>query len=90
MEETVFSLKQYEMKQQKDETIRAMKMKKLDMYQSDFGLFKKFCEKHFLVKDFDSLELYLHELITQQQVRLSTFNRRFAGVKYWLVNEFGL
>lgn len=90
MGETVFSLLQYKMKQQKDETIRNMKMKKLDMYQSDFGLFKMFCEKHFLVKDFDSLELYLHELITQQQIRLSTFNRRFAGVKYWLVNELGL
>lgn len=90
MEETVFSLQQYKMKQQKDETIRAMKMKKLDMYQSDFNLFQNFCEKHFLRKDFDSLELYLHELITQQKVRLSTFNRRFAGVKYWLVNELEL
>lgn len=90
MENTVFSLQQYKMKQQKDETIRAMKMKKLDMYQSDFGLFKKFCEKYFLGKDFDSLELYLHELITQQQIRLSTFNRRFVGIKYWLVNELGL
>ncbi len=38
--------------------------------------------------DFDSLELYLHESITIQQVRLSTFNRRLAGVKYWLTTKF--
>ena len=42
-----------------------------------------------MAKDFDALELYLHELVTQQQVRLSTFNRRLAGVKYWLTNEYG-
>lgn len=90
MEETLFSLQQYKMQQQKDETIQAMKKKKLDMYKPDFNLFRVFCEKNFLALNFDSLELYLHELITQQHVRLSTFNRRFAGVKYWLVNQYGL
>lgn len=90
MEETLFSLQQYKMQQQKDETIQAMKKKKLDMYKPDFNIFHGFCEKNFLAVNFDSLELYLHELITQQQARLSTFNRRFAGVKYWLIHEYGL
>lgn len=90
LEENLFSLQQFKMKQQKDETLRSMKVKKLEMYKSDFKLFQTFCERNFLRLDFDSLEIYLHELITQQQVRLSTFNRRNAGVKYWLTNEHGL
>lgn len=90
MEETLFSLQQYKMKQQKDESIQAMHQKKLEMYKPDFQQFVRFCEQHILPKDFDSLELYLHELITKQGIRLSTFNRRFAGVKYWLVHEYSL
>lgn len=87
MGETLFSLQKYKVKQQKDETIESIRKKKLDMYHPDYKLFKQFCEKHFLLKNFDSLELYLHELVTQHHVRLSTFNRRLAGIKYWLLNE---
>jgi integrase/recombinase XerC len=58
------------------------------MYAPDFKQFEVFCERHLLPIDFDSLELYLHESITIQQVRLSTFNRRLAGVKYWLTTKF--
>lgn len=88
MEETLFSLQQYKMTKQKDETLQKIRQEKLNRYQSDFDLFQAFCEEHLLSKDFDALELYLHNLITQQQVRLSTFNRRLAGVKYWLVHEY--
>lgn len=89
MEETLFSLQQYKMTKQKDETLQKIQQQKLDSYQSDFKQFKKFCVQHLLKLDFESLELYLHHLITHQQVRLSTFNRRLAGVKYWLVHEHG-
>lgn len=90
LEETLFSLQQFKMKQQKDATLREMEMEKLAMYQSDFRLFQDFCEQYFLPLDFEALEVFLYDLITEQQLRLSTFNRRFAGVKYWLMNEYGL
>lgn len=89
MGEILFSLQQYKMTKQKDETLKKIQKEKLARYQPDFKLFKAFCDEHLLSMDFNTLELYLHELITQQQVRLSTFNRRLAGVKYWLVNEYG-
>lgn len=89
MEETLFSLQQYKMTKQKDETLQKIRQQKLKRYQSDFNLFQAFCDEHLLSKNFEALELYLHDLITQQQVRLSTFNRRLAGVKYWLVHEYG-
>ena len=89
MEETLFSLQQYKMTKQKDETLQKIQKQKLAQYQSDFKQFRAFCDEHLLKLDFESLELYLHHLITQQQVRLSTFNRRLAGVKYWLVDEYG-
>ncbi|MEB7773535.1 tyrosine-type recombinase/integrase [Kurthia gibsonii] len=89
MEETLFSLQQYKMTKQKDETLQKIQQQKLARYQSDFKQFQAFCDEHLLKLDFDSLELYLHHLITQQEVRLSTFNRRLAGVKYWLVHEYG-
>jgi integrase/recombinase XerC len=90
MEETLFSLHQFKMKQEKDETLHLMKVKKLEMYGPDFKAFEKFCELHLLSLDFDSLELYLHESIVKERVKLSAFNRRLAGIKYWLVNEYGL
>lgn len=89
MEETLFSLQQYKMTKQKDETLQKIQKQKLAQYQSDFKQFRAFCDEHLLKLDFESLELYLHHLITQQQVRLSTFNRRLAGVKYWLVHKYG-
>ena len=90
MEENLFSLQQFKMKQEKDQTLHQMKAKKLEMYEPNFKPFATFCDQHFLPLDFDSLELYLHESITKERVRLSTFNRRLAGVKYWLINKYGL
>lgn len=90
MEDNLFSLQQFKMKQSKDEALRSIKVKKLDMYRPDFQQFQLFCERHILPLDFESVEIYLHELITQQQVRLSTFNRRWAGIKYWFTHEYGV
>ena len=89
MEETLFSLQQYKMIKEKDETIRQVQQQKLAQYEPDFKQFKSFSEAHGLPLTFETFELYLHQLITQQHVRLSTFNRRLAGVKYWLVHEHG-
>ena len=90
MEENLFSLNQYRIIQETEKSIEQVKNKKLDMYQPDFKQFEIFCERNLLPIDFDSLELYLHDLITVQRVRLSTFNRRLVGVKYWLMNQFNL
>lgn len=88
MEENLFSLNQYRIIQETEKSIQQVKNKRLEMYQPDFKQFETFCERNLLTPDFDSLELYLHDLITVQRVRLSTFNRRLAGVKYWLMNKF--
>lgn len=87
MEENLFSLNRFKMTQEAEKTIQSVKDKKLRMYASNFRSFAKFCEDFYLPVDFDALELYLHESITQQHVKLSTFNRRLAGVKYWLMNQ---
>ena len=88
MEENLFSLQQFKISQETEKSIQHVKNRKVEMYAPDFKQFEFFCERHLLAFDFDSLELYLHESITIQQVRLSTFNRRLAGVKYWLTTKF--
>ena len=88
MEENLFSLQQFKISQETEKSIQHVKNRKVEMYAPDFKQFEIFCERHLLPFDFDSLELYLHESITIQQVRLSTFNRRLAGVKYWLTTKF--
>lgn len=88
MEENLFSLHQFRMSQETEQSIQQVKNKRLEMYQSDFQQFKVFCDKNLLPINFDSLELFLHDLITVKKVRLSTFNRRLAGVKYWLMNKY--
>lgn len=88
MEENLFSLQQFKISQETEKSIQQVKNRKVEMYAPDFKQFEVFCERHLLPIDFNSLELHLHESITIQQVRLSTFNRRLAGVKYWLTTKF--
>lgn len=89
MEDNLFALQQFKMTKEKNETINRIKQKKLEKYASDFRLFKQFCEEHLLLINFDSVLLYLHESITKQTIRLSTFNRRLAGIKYWMIEQEG-
>lgn len=84
------SVNQFKTAQNVEKKIQSVKDKKLHMYEVNFRPFKKFCEENFLLVDFDSLEQYLHESITQQQVKLSTFNRRLAGIKYWLATKYAI
>lgn len=88
IEENLFSFHHYRISQETEKSIQQVKKKRLDLYQPDFQQFQVFCERNLLPLKFDSLELYLHDLITSKKVRLSTFNRRLAGVKYWLVNQY--
>jgi integrase/recombinase XerC len=88
VEENLFSLNQYRISQETEKSIQQVKNKRLKMYQPDFRQFEIFCDKNLLPINFDSLEFYLHDLITVKNVRLSTFNRRLAGAKYWLVNQY--
>ncbi|WP_102691409.1 tyrosine-type recombinase/integrase [Rummeliibacillus pycnus] len=63
--------------------------KKLKMYAGDFNRFEEYCNQQKRSISFDSLEKYLFHTI-QSRKKLSTFNRRAAGVKYYLINQYGL
>lgn len=88
MKNNIYSLRRFNISSETEQSIRKLKMRKEKMYASDFKLFMRFCETNELPIDFESMEYYLHQSITDQQVRLSTFNRRAAGVKYWLTNQY--
>lgn len=88
MENNIYSLRRFNISFETEQSIRKLKMRKKKMYAPDFKLFMQFCEINELPTDFESMEYYLHQSITVQQVRLSTFNRRAAGVKYWLMNNY--
>ncbi|SOC21750.1 integrase/recombinase XerC [Ureibacillus xyleni] len=90
MENNVYSIQRFKISSETEYSIRKVKNRKGKMYEPDFKLFAKFCEENQLPIDFDSMEYYLHQSITVHQVRLSTFNRRAAGVKYWLANKLQL
>lgn len=63
--------------------------KKLKMYAGDFTRFKEYCNQQKRSISFESLEKYLFHTI-QSGKKLSTFNRRAAGVKYYLINQYEL
>lgn len=63
--------------------------KKLKMYSGDFKRFKEYCNQQKRSISFESLEKYLFQTIEVGR-KLSTFNRRAAGVKYYLINQYGL
>ncbi|WP_186321173.1 site-specific integrase [Lysinibacillus fusiformis] len=62
--------------------------KKLEIYAGDFKRFENFCLANGRGVNFESLEIYLYETI-QSGLKLSTFNRRSAAVKYHLENNCG-
>ncbi|MER2007037.1 MAG: site-specific integrase [Psychrobacillus sp.] len=90
MGENVLSFGNYKLNEEKEETLKGIRIAKADIYKSDFKLFEKFCGLNYLPLDFNSLSIYLHQSVKVDRVRLSTFNRRAAGVKYWLKNILGL
>lgn len=83
----VLSFQRFRISSETEHSIQKVRIRKKRMYEPDFKLFERFCFKEGLEIDFSSMEFYLHGSITKERVRLSTFNRRAAGVKYWLVDD---
>ena len=71
-------------------TIEKISEQKKKVYQSDYDRFLRFCESELREPDFDALEKYLHYSVVDQRVKLSTFNRRAAGVQFFLKDVFNL
>ncbi|GGG15473.1 tyrosine-type recombinase/integrase [Paenibacillus aceti] len=63
--------------------------KKLNVYKGDFKRFKYYCSINNREINFESLEVYLYETI-ENGLKLSTFNRRSAAIKYHLENVYEL
>lgn len=71
-------------------SIEAVLEQKKKMYQPDFDQFVRFCEEEGREQSFDALEKYLHHSVTEQGVKYATFNRRAAGVQFFLKDVLGL
>jgi integrase/recombinase XerC len=63
--------------------------KKSKMYEGDFKRFIQYAEQEKRAITFKTLELYLHQTV-ESGLKLSTFNKRSAGIKHFLVNTYGL
>lgn len=73
-----------------NEAIQHQVNKKLEMYKGDFKRFEQYCKESSRVISFDALEKYLYQTVVKDKLKLSTFNRRAAGVSYYLVNQYNL
>lgn len=63
--------------------------KKSKMYEGDFNRFMHYAEQMKQPISFETLEKYLLHTI-ETGLKLSTFNKRSAGIKHFLVNIYGL
>ncbi|UDK98251.1 site-specific integrase [Lysinibacillus sphaericus] len=63
--------------------------KKSKMYEGDFKRFEQYAKQQSLELSFATLERYLLHTI-ETGLKLSTFNKRSAGVKHYLVNHYKL
>lgn len=63
--------------------------KKSKMYEGDFKRFIQYIEQIQQPISFETLEKYLLHTI-ETGLKLSTFNKRSAGIKHFLVNTYGL
>ena len=63
--------------------------KKSKMYEGDFKRFMQYAEQKTSPLSFETLESYLRRTV-ESGLKLSTFNKRSAGVKHFLVNTYGL
>lgn len=71
-------------------TIEKVIEQKKEVYRPDFDRFIRFCEVEQREPSFDAMEKYLHESIVEQGVKYSTFNRRAAGIQYYLKDVLNL
>lgn len=63
--------------------------KKSKMYEGDFNRFMQYAEQTKEPITFETLEKYLLHTV-ESGLKLSTFNKRSAGIKHFLVNTYGL
>lgn len=71
-----------------NEAIQVQVDKKSKMYATDFKRFQQFAEQQLLELSFEALEAYLLNTV-ESGLKISTFNRRAASVKHYLVNVLG-
>ncbi|MFJ8460882.1 tyrosine-type recombinase/integrase [Lysinibacillus xylanilyticus] len=76
-------------KKETNEAIQEQIDKKSKMYEGDFNRFMQYAEQNNEPITFGTLELYLHHTI-ETGLKLSTFNKRSAGIKHFLVNTYKL
>lgn len=86
----IHHVKKYRHDLETERAIQSQQEKKFHTYAGDFKRFQAYCVEQNRGIDFDSLEKYLYSTIAVEGLKLSTFNRRAAGVKYYLTNKYGL
>lgn len=84
MEENIIHIHPSLLHKQAEADLQKIQQKRKERYKYDMKHFVKFCDDHQLQQNFDSLKLYLHYSITTQRIKFSTYERRLAGVKYYL------
>ncbi len=89
MEEKVINLNEAIEKNKVNSNIEEQINKKSEMYKGDFKRFQQFSEQKGLKLTFETLEAYLNQTV-ETGLKISTFNRRSASVKHFLVNELKL
>lgn len=88
MEEKVIKLNRAIKKHEVSKAVQEQIDKKSKMYESDFKRFQQYAEQQDLELSFETLEAYLLHTV-KTGLKLSTFNRRSASVKHFLVHELG-
>nr|WP_197494702.1 site-specific integrase [Solibacillus silvestris] len=88
--DSVIPLNKFKTDFEVEESITQVMQRKKDMYYPDYKKFVSFCESEYRKLDFDSLEKYLHKLITVNGIKYSTFNRRAAGITFYLSSVLNL
>ncbi|OXS74011.1 hypothetical protein B1B04_10380 [Lysinibacillus sp. KCTC 33748] len=83
----VLELKNIMENREVDFAILQQEKKTKEMYKGDYNRFLKYCMKENREPSFESLEKYLYRTVTKDLLKLSTFNRRAAGITYYLLNE---
>ena len=66
------------------------KYNKYKMYESDFIRFTSYCEENELLINFDSLIIYLKICLSKKNIKMSTYLRKLAGIKYCLKYKYNM
>ncbi|MEG0694173.1 MAG: site-specific integrase [Erysipelotrichaceae bacterium] len=86
----VIKLADLQMDKEFQNDIDKQEHKKAEVYKGEYNLFIKWCKDNNKQIEFDSVSRYLHEAIKVQGVRLNTFNRKSAGLSFYLNYAHGI